>query len=66
MRKFIVSNLVTLDGFYEGKNRSLDAVFDYFHKDYTHDEYFDFYQAELLRAAEESDEKIRCLRQAHL
>ena len=52
MRKIIVSNLVTLDGFYEGKDRSLDAVFDYFHKDYSHDESFDYYQAERLRAAD--------------
>jgi hypothetical protein len=34
VRKLIVSNLVTLDGYYEGKNRSLDTLFDYFHQDY--------------------------------
>lgn len=52
MRKIIVSNLVTLDGYYEGKNRSLDAVFNYCHKDYSNDEHFDLYQAERLRAAD--------------
>ncbi len=31
MRKIIVSNLVTLDGYYEGKGRSLEALFEYFH-----------------------------------
>ncbi len=33
MRKLIVSNLVTLDGYYEGKDRHLNALFDYFHED---------------------------------
>ena len=34
MRKLIVSNLVSLDGYYEGKDRNLNALFDYFHEDY--------------------------------
>ena len=51
MRKVIVSNLVTLDGFYEGKGRSLEALFDYFHKDYWGDEHLDHYNAERLRSA---------------
>jgi len=33
MRKINVSNLVMLDGYYEGKGRSLGALFEYFHKD---------------------------------
>jgi len=52
MRKIIVSNLVTLDGYYEGKGRSLEALFEYFHKDYSNDEHLDFYNAERLRAAD--------------
>ena len=30
MRKLIVSNLLTLDGYYDGKDRNLNALFDYF------------------------------------
>lgn len=52
MRKLIVSNLVTLDGYYEGRNRSLDGLFEYFHKDYANDQNFDYYNAERLRAAD--------------
>jgi len=52
MRKLIVSNLVTLDGYYEGKNRNLNALFDYFHEDYSGDENFDFYNTERMRAAD--------------
>ena len=52
MRKLIVSNLVTLDGYYEGKDRNLNALFDYFHPDYAGDENFDFYNTERLRAAD--------------
>ena len=33
-RKLIVSNIQSLDGYYEGKDRNLDALFDYFHEDY--------------------------------
>ena len=40
MRKLIVSNLVSLDGYYEGKDRNLDALFDYLHEDYFGDESF--------------------------
>ncbi len=52
MRKLIVSNLLTLDGYYEGKDRQLDAIFDYFHPDYKGDENFDYYMAELFRASD--------------
>lgn len=52
MRKVIVSNLMTLDGYYEGKDRNLEAIFDYFHDDYRGDENFDFYNTERLRAAD--------------
>ena len=52
MRKLIVCNLVSLDGYYEGKDRNLDALFDYFHDDYSGDENFDYYNTERLRAAD--------------
>ncbi len=52
MRKLIVSNFVTLDGFYEGKNKSIEPLFDYYHMDYRGDQSFDFYNAERLRAAD--------------
>ena len=52
MRKLIVSNLVSLDGYYEGKDRNLNALFDYFHPDYSDDEHFDHYNTERLRAAD--------------
>ena len=52
MRKLIVSNLVTLDGYYEGKNRDLGALFEYFHEDYAGDQNFDHYNTERMRAAD--------------
>ena len=52
MRKLIVGNLVTLDGYYEGKDRDLNAIFDYFHPDYVGDQNFDHYMAERMRAAD--------------
>ncbi len=52
MRKLIVSNLTTLDGYYEGKDRNLDALFEYFHEDYAGDQSFDAYNTERLRSAD--------------
>jgi len=52
MRKLIVGNLVTLDGYYEGADRKLDAVFEHFHPDYAGDQTFDHYMAERMRAAD--------------
>ena len=52
MRKVIVSNFVTLDGLYEGTNKSMDSLFDYLHEDYSGEHAFDHYNAELLRAAD--------------
>lgn len=52
MRKLIVSNLMSLDGYYEGKGAKLDALFEYFHEDYHGDQNFDCYQAERMRAAD--------------
>jgi len=52
MRKLIVSNFVTLDGYYEGKGKSINSLFDYYHEDYYGDENFDFYNTERMRAAD--------------
>ncbi|HSL47154.1 MAG TPA: hypothetical protein VK897_27190, partial [Anaerolineales bacterium] len=52
MRKLIVSNFVTLDGYYEGKDKSINSIFDYYHEDYYGDENFDFYNTERMRAAD--------------
>ena len=52
MRKLIVSNLTTLDGYYEGRDRNLNALFDYFHPDYRGDQAFDAYNLERWRAAD--------------
>ena len=52
MRKLIVSNFVTLDGYYEGKDKSINSLYDYYHEDYRGDNSFDFYNAERLRAAD--------------
>ncbi|MFN8492469.1 MAG: dihydrofolate reductase family protein [Caldilineaceae bacterium] len=52
MRKLIVNNFSTLDGYYESKNKTFDAFFDYYHPDYAGDQNFDDYNAERLRAAD--------------
>jgi dihydrofolate reductase len=52
MRKLIVSNFVTLDGYYEGKDKSLNSIFDYYHEDYSGDDHFDHYNTERMRAAD--------------
>jgi len=52
MRKLIVNNFVTLDGYYEGQDKSINSLFDYYHEDYSGDQNFDNYAAERLRAAD--------------
>jgi dihydrofolate reductase len=52
MRKVIVSNFVTLDGYYESKDKTFGAFFDYYHEDYAGDQQFDYYNSERLRAAD--------------
>ena len=52
MRKLIVSNMVTLDGFYEDKNHDLVGLFEHYHPDYHSDEAFDYYNTERIRAAD--------------
>ncbi|MBO0706908.1 MAG: dihydrofolate reductase family protein [Candidatus Dormibacteraeota bacterium] len=52
MRKLIVDNLVSLDGFYEGRGRNVDALFENFHPDYAGDDRFDQYATERMHAAD--------------
>ena len=52
MRKLIVSNFLTLDGLYEGKDKNIGSLYDYYHPDYDGDDTFDFYNAALLRASD--------------
>ena len=52
MRKLIVSNFLTLDGYYESVSRTFDRFFDYWHEDYGANEAFDEYNTELLRGAD--------------
>jgi dihydrofolate reductase len=52
VRKLIVSNFLTLDGYYESTAKTFDRFFDYFHEDYGANEAFDEYNTELLRDAD--------------
>jgi dihydrofolate reductase len=52
MRKLIVSNIVSLDGYYEGPSKNVMDLFGYRLEAYPADESFDAYNAERLRAAD--------------
>ena len=52
MRKLIVSNFLTLDGLYEGRDKSIHSLYEYYHPDYYGDNTFDFYNADLLRVSD--------------
>jgi dihydrofolate reductase len=51
MRNLIVSNAMSLDGYYEGPGKNVMALFDY-RWDYPTDESFDAFNTERLRAAD--------------
>ncbi len=52
MRKIIVCNIISLDGFYEGPGKNVMALFDYRRVAYPSDESFDNYNAERLRSSD--------------
>lgn len=52
MGKFIVNNMMSLDGMYEGPGASMPALFTYTHPDYRGDDRFDHYAMERLSAAD--------------
>ncbi len=51
MRKLVVCNIMSLDGYYEGPGKNVMALFGY-REDYPMDESFSLYNAERLRAAD--------------
>jgi dihydrofolate reductase len=52
MRKVIVCNLMSLDGYYEGPDKNVMNLFDYRREAYPADDSFDAHNAERLRAAD--------------
>lgn len=52
MRKLIVCNIVSLDGYHEAPGKNVMPLFDYRREAYPTDESFDAYNAERLRAAD--------------
>jgi dihydrofolate reductase len=52
MRKLIVCNIMSLDGYYEAPGKNVMPLFDYRVESYPADESFDAYNAERLRAAD--------------
>jgi dihydrofolate reductase len=52
MRKLIVSNIMSLDGYFEGAGKNVMDLFEYRFSAYPTDESFDTYNAERLQAAD--------------
>jgi len=52
MRKLVVCNLVSMDGYYEAPDKNVMPLFDYRREAYPADESFDTYNAERLRTAD--------------
>jgi len=52
MRKLVVCNLVSMDGYYEAPDKNVMPLFDYRREAYPADESFDTYNAKRLRAAD--------------
>jgi len=51
MARLIVSNFITIDGLYTGPNGDMGALFAHQHPDYSGDDSFDHFNAEMLRSA---------------
>lgn len=52
MRKLIVSNFVTVDGYYDGPKRDVVSIFKYQNPDYAGNDDFDYYMTDRLREAD--------------
>lgn len=52
MRKLIVSNFVTVDGLYDGKDHNMGSLWEFADPSYLNDNSYDFYQMERLQAAD--------------
>jgi dihydrofolate reductase len=49
MRKLVVNNFMTLDAYYETKDKTIGPLFEYRHEDYDEDDSFDHFGVELLK-----------------
>jgi dihydrofolate reductase len=52
MRKLIVSNFITIDGYYEAANHDIGPFFRHHHRDYDGDDSFDHFNLDLFEAAD--------------
>ena len=52
MRKLMVNNFVTLDGYFDAPDKNIGAFFKHYHPDYHGSNHFDYYNADLLRGAD--------------
>lgn len=52
MRKVIVSNFATMDGYYEAPGKTIEPFFEHLHPDYRGDQAFDHHNVERLSAAD--------------
>lgn len=52
MRKLIVNNFVTVDGYYESEDKTFDGFFEHYYEGYHGDQNFDHYAVERLLAAD--------------
>jgi dihydrofolate reductase len=52
MRKLIVSNFLTIDGYFDGKDRDIGPMFEFFHPSYHGEQSFDYYNADRMRMAD--------------
>jgi dihydrofolate reductase len=52
MRKLLVSNFLTLDGYYESRDKTFHRFFEFFLDEYGNNEAFDVYNRDLLRGAD--------------
>ena len=52
MRKLIVTSVPTVDGDYEGEDKSIDSLVQYRHRSYVNVDSFDRYNAGRLRASD--------------
>jgi len=52
MRKLVVCNFMTVDAYYETREKTIAPFFEYRHEDYANDDSFDHYNTDLLRASD--------------
>jgi dihydrofolate reductase len=52
MRKLIVNNFLTIDGYFDGKDKNIGSLYSNYHPDYYADNSYDYYNAERMQAAD--------------